>query len=629
MEINSGSFLTPPEFGSGSQETIPPALPSPKTKSPFERLIALVVRICMSVVVVYLAINAFALGSRRGWASPAMMLDVIHHMISFILFGTFAVAALGLIAVVLRRYGRATRKPPWTAEHEGSAESAEAAASTPAITANLERELRRRNWPRRFAIRVLVALAVCFGTGAYLGWVVDAKLAEATAAADRDDPNWRAKDLIAGRSAVPDAENSGPVVLKAAAMLPILPPSAPPPQDGGPAQQILDARKQMRDQLKAVPHNVEPSQSLVATLRRLVQTNVGAVQLCRSLANYQRGHYQIALGKRIVDTPLAHLHTVRAIADVLVADSAIRSLDGDADGATDSCCAIVGTARSIGDEPFMVSQLVRELIDVFAVQAAQRVLGQGQPSDAALARLQRALSDELGEPLLIYAMRGERLGLVEPIRQIGAGEVTIAELAKAQTAEPNGDRPVLVAPWAKLWYDYQQAVALEWMNEAMADARAPLPTQRKRWEELEAEINRRSNTTLSRYAALMPVLLFPNLTSGFFAFMHEQSELGAMVIVLAAERHHLKTGNWPASIGAIDKSLLATEPLDPFSNKSFCMEFKDGKLKIYSIGPNRKDEHGEFDAKLHTKGILDDFGVSGWDLRLRHQPPAKEADVGQ
>ena len=54
------------------------------------------------------------------------------------------------------------------------------------------------------------------------------------------------------------------------------------------------------------------------------------------------------------------------MARLLQADAAIRAHNGDLDGALDSCRAILGAGRSIGDEPFVISQLVRIAIGMLS-----------------------------------------------------------------------------------------------------------------------------------------------------------------------------------------------------------------------------------------------------------------------
>ena len=94
-----------------------------------------------------------------------------------------------------------------------------------------------------------------------------------------------------------------------------------------------------------------------------------------------------------------------------------------------------------------------------------------------------------------------------------------------------------------------------------------------------------------------------------------------MAILLAAERHRLKTGEWPGSIAAIDPGLLPVAPVDPFTGQAFRMERRDGQILIYSVGPNLKDEHGAYDPTRWMKDGPDDFGTGAWDVALRHQPP--------
>jgi hypothetical protein len=50
---------------------------------------------------------------------------------------------------------------------------------------------------------------------------------------------------------------------------------------------------------------------------------------------------------------------------------------------------------------------------------------------------------------------------------------------------------------------------------------------------------------------------------------------------------------------------------------------------VYSVGDNRKDEHGSFDEKHYSKGSDDDFGTGAWDVKLRGQPPLAEDEAAR
>lgn len=120
---------------------------------------------------------------------------------------------------------------------------------------------------------------------------------------------------------------------------------------------------------------------------------------------------------------------------------------------------------------------------------------------------------------------------------------------------------------------------------------------------------------------MIPLLFVPATTAASRGLTRFQCDVGATVILIAAERHRRKTGDWPASIAAIDRGILPSAPVDAFSGKPFRMEHRDGRLIIYSVGPNRKDEHGAFDRRLWMSKGPDDVAAAAWDVPLRKRPP--------
>jgi len=306
---------------------------------------------------------------------------------------------------------------------------------------------------------------------------------------------------------------------------------------------------------------------------------------------------------------------------LLAADGAIRCHDNDPDSALDSCRAILGVGRSSGYEPFLISALIRQARSEIALKSTRRVVGQGEPSDESLGRLQALFLAEMAEPLMLHGLRGERAMMDEVIRRLGAGELTISQMAGFSPLSPDAPRAGIPS-WYKLWFDLQRVAMLELMNEAVAIARRPAAARPPLWEAWQANVERVKRSWHGKYTSTLPLLLAPAVSAFSRADLQYQGELGATAILLAAERHRRKTGEWPSSIAAIDRSILPSEPIDPFSGESFRLARHDGQLFIYSIGPNRKDENGTYDQKLWVNGSRDDFGASLWDVRLRRQPPS-------
>ena len=269
-------------------------------------------------------------------------------------------------------------------------------------------------------VLVLVTLAVV------VFWPrADSQLAKAMAVADQDDPNWRLDDLMAHREWVADEENSAIVLARVIELLPRNWPSDPPPPPGGfrpPKSAVANAL----DGLHATKANVRLEDSIASVLRSELKTHAEAVAIARTVADYRRGRRELVIGPTVIDTLLPETQAVRSVARLLDADAAVRAYEGDLDGALDSCRAIIGAARSIGDEPTLISTLVHIAIDSTAMSAARRVLAQGEPSDAALERIQALILDEEAQPLLLNGMKGERAMLVELVRRIEAGEVPLS-----------------------------------------------------------------------------------------------------------------------------------------------------------------------------------------------------------
>ena len=86
---------------------------------------------------------------------------------------------------------------------------------------------------------------------------------------------------------------------------------------------------------------------------------------------------------------------------------------------------MLGVGRSIGDEPFMISQIVRFAIGgVASIHLARARSGRAFRRGAA--RLERIILDEVAQPLLLHGVKGERAMLTELIRRLGAGEIPIS-----------------------------------------------------------------------------------------------------------------------------------------------------------------------------------------------------------
>ena len=488
---------------------------------------------------------------------------------------------------------------------------------------------RRSLWLWLIGIPLLLLLVTVALTVTYMRSTGNQSLATATAAADRDDPYWRLDDLLAHREQVPDAENSALVVAGAG--------RAPLPKGwlgrvgrgtDAPSDAAL-AAADAYERLTSTSANMRLDDQDARALGSELKNQAEALAVARTVANFHRGRHEIVIGPTVIDTLLTETQSARSVAHLLDADAAIRAQNGDVDGALDSCRALICTARSIGDEPTLISSLVRIAIDAVAMKATLRTLGQGEPSEAALAQLQALILDELAQPLLFNGMRGERAMLVELIRRMEEGEVPLSAIEggsrKPATGESTAGRSAL--RFVGFVFTGQRAIALDWLTEAVAISRRPAFEQRDLWAAWDAKIASVRQSRFGRLNAILPLMLTPATTAASTAFSRSQAELAATAILIGAERHRRKTGKWPAVIKEIDPSIMPSPPLDPFTGKPFHLEHHDGQIVIYSIGLNGRDEHGEYDPKLWMRGGPDDVGARAWDVSLRGRPYVKPPEA--
>lgn len=561
------------------------------------------------IIIPVLALSAFGLGSGRGFGLSIYFFVGIGVFLLFGLLGGILWATFGLLKAVIRR-----------ARTRGADQSAlvEARAVAARIAQAEDRRRRVRLWPWLVGIPLLVVLPTAFCLGWEMGRNVDRRLAEAVAAADLDDPSWRLDDLLAQRAQVPDGENSALIVTEAASLIPENWPASRLPKSDDSGKVPTNAPEAYQE-LDSTAPNVRLSDRAAELLRGEFKSHEKAARLARTLANYRRGRYELTIGRAVIDTLLSHTNRARTVARLLAADSTMRAYDGDIDGALDSCRAIVATGRSIGDEPFLISQLVRIAITHLAFKATSRVLGQGDSTDAALARMQELLLDELKQPLLVIAVNGERALSAETIRRIAAGEIAVFELSDS-AGRSRTDAPAAVAPWEKLLFDHQQALSLDSLTKAVAIARQPARKRQPLWEEWEATRNQNIGDPLGRFTASIADAVTPALTAASTAFSRYETELGANAILMAAERHRRKFGKWPDAVANIDRAILVNAPTDPFSGRSYRLVHRDGRLFVYSIGPNGQNEKGEYDPRAWMRDGPDDVGASAWEVSRRAQP---------
>ncbi len=256
---------------------------------------------------------------------------------------------------------------------------------------------RRRLWPWVVAF-FLGAVSVPPAWYLTTRWQGQRELAAVATELDAENPNWRLPDLIATRndtlSKLPT--NSADTVAAASKLLP----------EGW--DRTLNDDHWHYDG----PSNRQPVAEEAVRLRAVLKQTAETRRAAETLWDQPvGGSATVVPGLNALPANLNSIHERRAVESVLSIAAAVAALDGDPSAAVGHLLAGLNTARSIGDEPTLIAQLVRIACTQVVARSAERVLGLCQP-DAELAGLQAAFEREAGERFFQAGLRGE-LALVE------------------------------------------------------------------------------------------------------------------------------------------------------------------------------------------------------------------------
>src|SRR5262249_29582678 len=102
--------------------------------------------------------------------------------------------------------------------------------------------------------------------------------------------------------------------------------------------------------------------------------------------------------------------SVRKVIGLMRDDALLAAHSDDPKRGIQAAHAALNAGRSIGDEPIMISQMVRRASWTVSTDAAMRVLALSDPKTTIpeLSKLQAAFLAEAEEPVLVETLRGER-----------------------------------------------------------------------------------------------------------------------------------------------------------------------------------------------------------------------------
>ena len=488
-------------------------------------------------------------------------------------------------------------------------------------------KLLRNRWARRLLIAA-ASLLVLGTLAATVTWYVvrnkgiarrDALVAEL----DATDPDWRIDRLTSARNAglPPDDRNAAVIATRSHEKL------SKAYYDWN--QKSETGQWMYELELPHLPHAED-----VADFREHLNPEMEAVTLACGIRHIPSGGLAYSYDEPVIDGPykLEPQQRLRRTFHLLSQVALVSAYDRNGNDAVESCHAILAVARGIGDDPTLVTQLIRIAGVATSVRSTERTLAWCDTFDnAKLADLQAAFAAEAEAPRLWYALRGARAIFYQVCEEIDRGEVGDPghgnQLVVYRT-------PLLNVPRRATIPD-QQAIGLGMYNRLIAAVKAPpSPTRTEAVTHLTIECEQLTGLKMRTDEVLVcgpdltgphPLLrvLLPSVYKYNEADTRTAATLQTARVALACERHRLKTGAFPVALADLPKSLLAEVPIDPYTGRPMLYKKTEDGAVVYVTGADRNDDGG----KLYPTSKVDfDIGFRLFDPAHRRKPPRPKPD---
>lgn len=404
---------------------------------------------------------------------------------------------------------------------------------------------------------VLLLAAIPYG---YYRWRSSNALNEILAELDASGEPWKLVDLEARRKNVDDDKNAAVLIKKA--RLP-----------GPPARWRL---KLPLDELKLAPNEVlHPAEQI--KFREFLDNFGENLEAVRDLADYPEGSFYVKIAPDVISTSLPHVQDVRELGVVLRHDVWWRAQQADFEGAARSVQAAIHASRTLRDELFPVSHLVRLAMLRDAATSVERIIGQGQAPFETLAALQKQFQEEAEFDSFTRAMQGERAGMHQLFEHLAANKVDVGMVRRLMGARRNWDdsvTDVLLGATA----EQSHAWMLRHMTDMLATRKLAPPQRAARLKELSDGIQ--------HAPALAKTLTHPWWNNAYSGFPRAEAKLGCTVAGLAAERFRQKHKRWPKTLDELTPEFVEKLPQDPYTGEALQLRGNADGIVIFSPGPD-------------------------------------------
>ena len=318
-------------------------------------------------------------------------------------------------------------------------------------------------------------------------------------------------------------------------------------------------------------------------LREHLRQGAPVLVLVRRAAAMPDCYFERDWGRPSPDMLLPEYDGLRRASRRLMLEARCRAADGDAAGAVADVSAMFQMAGHTRTEAILVGLLVAMMMDDMAASALEAVVATGQVQPADLAAL--AFDDTVAyQRCLARALRMEEafgLGCFAMLGEGGSPALMLELMGETRT--------FLWWPVAVVWRVFIMPEDLasyrDTLHTFQTQAAFPYHQAVGEHEDIERLVETGQLGVLTR-------MLVPALSKCAERAAESDARHRLAQTALAAMAWRGKHGRMPTALEDLAPEVLPRVPIDPFDGRPLRKTTRDGKVVLYSIGPDLKDDGG-------------------------------------
>ncbi len=308
-------------------------------------------------------------------------------------------------------------------------------------------------------------------------------------------------------------------------------------------------------------------------LQELVTQNRACLELLHKAAALSgKSRYPATLTNG-VSVNLPYLASIKGLLQLLRHSAALHAENGEAEAAVTDVLASVRVARTLEDEPFLISQLVRISGMAITTASLERVLSRVRFSESQLVRIEESLgaAESMISHAQIQAFAGERC--------LGREWFESPALRRSPIYQVQRLFGLTDRDYGYYW---------EMTDQIIAAAKLPFPDRVTEYKRLE-----KTQGAIPRWYVFSR-LIAPSASKSLFKFVSETANLRAARTAVAIERYTLAhEGKLPGILADLAPAWQPAPLADPYTGGPLQFTKLSKGYLIFSLGYKNENADGQ------------------------------------